>query len=112
MCSDKGKLPYIPAHYAAKAFHHDYNNNQMGNILNRIRNLVVEAINAEVLLPKAIVIVLNDDMLDALDHYQTGISISIGRMVEWEVNEIHSIVAKHKENLPSRSSRFKYPMIL
>ena len=42
--------------------------------LSRLRNALVETINQQLLLPKAIILVLDDDMLDELDHYKTGIT--------------------------------------
>ena len=110
--SQDGKLDDIQAHYDTLKLCHGYNNNQVGNILKRLRNLFVEAINNMYLLPKAVVIVLDDDMLDEFNHYKSGLTTGIGKMVEWIVNEIHEIITDYKEDLPSKSHKFKYPTVL
>ena len=100
------------AHYDTSGFSTSYNTVIPGNILNRIVNLLIQAINTHVLLPKAVIIVLDDDMLDELNHYKSGITRSIGEMIEWIFIQIHRIVTAHKEQLPSKSRKFKYPTIL
>ena len=82
------------------------------NILVRLKNALITGINEQVLLPKAILIVLDDDLMDSLGHYQEGFSLSIGKLMEWLANELHDIICKHKEKLPSRSRKFKYPAVL
>ena len=109
-CGPGGKLGYIKAHYDVSAYYYQYEDNPQGNTLNRLRNLLVSAINEEILLPKAILIVLDDDLMDELNHYNTGISASIGKLIEWVMNEMHHIVTSHK--LPSKARKFKFPTIL
>ena len=50
-----------------------------GNIISRIRNAIAEGITKQKLLPRAILIVLDDDILDAIDHYDTGLSLALGK---------------------------------
>ena len=79
------------------------------NILSRLRNSLVRAINAQILLPKFILVILDDDIMDAIDHYKTGISYGIGWILEWLINEFHKLVSSHKERLPTKSQKYKYP---
>ena len=108
----QGKLPYLLAHTDSAVFCHENRQNLPGNILSRLRNLLVCGINDEILLPKAILIILDDDMMDDLDHYDHGITNSIGRMIEWIMNEMHRIINDHKNKLPSKARKFKFPTVL
>ena len=57
-------------------------------------------------------IILDDDLLDDIDHYKRGISEALGKELEWLVNEFHKMVTLHKERLPTRSRKFKYPTFI
>ena len=70
------------------------------------------AINKEILLPKAILMVLENDILNAVNHYNPGISLLCGKVMEWLTNQFHRIITAHKEKLPSKARKFKYPHIL
>ena len=64
------------------------------------------------LLPKAIVVILDDDLIDDIDWYRPGFSFTVGRIVEWLFNKFHRLITAHKEKLPSKSRKFKFPTIL
>ena len=70
------------------------------------------AINKEVLLPKVILVVLENDVLNAANHDNPGISLLCGKLMEWLVNQFHRIITAHKERLPSKLCKFKYPIVL
>ena len=110
--SPNGNLGYLSAHYDISPFFYSYDDNLQGNVLNRLVNLLIMAIGEETLLPKAIIIDLDDDIMDELNHYTTGITISIGKMIEWLMNQIHNIITGYNEKLPSKSRKFKYPTVL
>ena len=42
----------------------------------------------------------------------TGISSALGKILEWITGEFHKIISSHKEKLPSKSWKFKYPALL
>ena len=108
---DNGKKSYLKAHYDVTGFcpGTEFLN---GNILSRLRNALVAGINKQVLLPKAIIFVIENDILTALKHFKPGISLMIGKSLEWIMNQIHRIIITHKEKMPSKSRKFKYPTIL
>ena len=83
-----------------------------GNVLTKIFNGLTAGINSQTLLPKAVVVVVDDDILDAITHYKDGISYLIGKAFEWLANQMHQAVSSHKERLPSKARKFKYPTIL
>ena len=107
---DNGKIGYLRAHYDVSGWNpmgNDFNQ----NVLSRYRNFLVEAINDQDLFPKAIVLSF-EKLLAHLNHFYPGISILIGRSLEWIANQYHRVITAHKEKLPTKSRRFKYPMIL
>ena len=110
--SQDGKLDYINAHYDTILVVRDMEPENNENLLSPLRNALVETINQQLLLPKAIILVLDDDMLDELDHYKTGITTSIGQLVEWLANQLHRIITNYKEAMPSKSHKFRYPTLL
>ena len=111
--SSNNKVGYIRAHYDVSGFcNGTVIKGGNGNILNRLRNELVRAINEQPLLPRAIVVVLDDDVIDAFNHYIYGFSKSVGRIAERLGNQFHQIVSAHKEKLPSKSRKFKFPTIL
>ena len=110
-----GKQDYIATHYDPEICFRslmDEGNPVDTNVLQRIRNSLVEAINTFVLLPKAILVVVDDNILDDLNHYNTGISSAIGKLMEWLTGEFHQIITSYKDKLPSKSRKFKYPAVL
>ena len=102
------KLGYVRAHYDTAVFCTGSGKNITANI----RNRVVEGINKEVVLPKVIILVFENDMLNSFKHFLPGLSLLSGRCLEWLANQLHRIVVAHKEKLPSKSRKFKYPTIL
>ena len=82
------------------------------NLIGKIRNALVEAINEYTLLPKSILIVLDDDLIIAANHYTDGISHLLGSLVDWIATEMHRIIAAHKDKLPTKARKFRYPQIL
>ena len=110
--SQDGKIGYIRAHYDVTGYCQSASRALNENILSRIRNALVTAINSELLFPKAIIMVLENDILNAADHYNPGISLICSKVLDWLANQIHRIVITHKEKLPSKACKFKYPKIL
>ena len=110
--SKEGKSAYIRAHYDATGFCSAKIKGMQGNILSRIRNSLIEAVNKQILLPKVIIVIIEHDVLIDLNHYKPGVSEATGRLAEWLINQFHRIITSHKEKLPSKSRKFKFPTIL
>ena len=104
------KKNYMRAHYDVTGFCQGVGLN--GSVVSRLRNAVIEGINAQVLLPRAILLVFEDDILKEVNHFKPGISHICGRLLEWLSNQLHRAIVAHKEKLPSKSRKFRYPTIL
>ena len=93
-------------------YHVSHEDGHDKNILSRVRNALIKAISCEILLPKVIMVIMDNDLMDAIEHYKPGISYVLGRTLEWVINEFHKIITSHKENLPTKCRKFKYPTFL
>ena len=109
---DNGRVGYIKAHYDVTGLCNARIKRMDGNILNRLRNLLVSTINDQILLPKAIVVIIDEDLMYEINHFKHGISAGIGRLNEWLANQFHRMITAHKEKLPSKARKFKYPTFL
>ena len=107
-----GKKGYICAHYNVTPLCNGAIHGGNGNILKRMYNALVKAINDQHVLPKAIIIVVNDDIIDTFDHYKIGFSQAIGCIIEWLGNQLHHVITSYKEKLPSKARKFKFPTLL
>ena len=105
---------YIKTHYDTTGFCSGSLSVQMHhrNVIGRVHNNLIDAINSQVLLPKVIVVVIEDDLLNAVDHFKIGASDALGPCIEWMFKEFHRTIAAYKEKLPTKARKFKYPQIL
>ena len=74
-----------------------------------IHNNYVQIIKEQILLPKAVIVVLEDDMVKAADHYKKGTSSILAPRIHWLITNIFKLTNEYKKNLPTKSCRFKYP---
>ena len=105
------KKGYMQTHYDVSG----YCNGKLklnDNFLGRIYNAMVQGMKEQILLPRAVLFVFDDDILDAIDHYEMGLSNAIGRVMEWLANHLHHLISGYKDKLPSKARKFKYPHLL
>ena len=71
---------------------------------------------AIVLLPRLVIIVLDGDILQAIDEGEKadpfGVSITLGNLLHWLCSEFRKISEVHKDCLPARAKRFRNPQFL
>ena len=79
------------------------------NVISRIFNNYVQVVNEQVLLPKAVMIVIEEDLLRASDHYKKGTSTYLKPCLDWLANALFSATDQYKKQLPTKSRKFKYP---
>ena len=83
------------------------------NLLSRVRNLFAEAIQKNVLLPKLLVIVLDDDLIKFLSTKKINITTdSVGDTVNKLMKQLERLVKSQKEFLQKRSKKINYPQIV
>ena len=56
--------------------------------------------------------VLEEDLIKSVNHFRKGASIVLEAAVEWLFTEVHRICTAHKQNMPSKARKFRYPQVL
>ena len=79
------------------------------SILGRLRNVMVTAIKEHHLLPKAIIIVLDDDLTNGI---RSHFSYVFGALLHWLCEEYSKIIEGYKDKLPVKSVKTEYPTII
>ena len=82
------------------------------NILSRLRNSLIDAMNDRIILPKLIIIVPDYDIVRELKHERYGISMALGKILDHIVNEMKRLIEARKDQLGPKSKKFGYPHVL
>ena len=85
--------------------------NKSGNVLSRVYNSVVQAIESEILFPKAILIILDNDLLKHAPN-GSGTEKFLEMVTEDLITSLHVLMETHKKVLPPKAKKFKYPSFL
>ena len=78
----------------------------------RLHNSYIKAINEKGIFPKAVIFVLDGDILKMVSFNNYGISEIFGQILKNLMVGIHQVTLAFKENLPTKSKRVDYPTIL
>ena len=82
------------------------------NMISRMRNCLIGAIRDKKILPKYIVIVLDNDVINYGLHHGVKSSIGFGRLLKWLMCQYNRIVATQKEYLPTKAKKSTYPSFI
>ena len=79
------------------------------NMILRIRNSLVTGLNQQKngILPKYIVVVLDDDLITFLDFKHDGVATLLGTWVEWLAKEFNDVIKLRKDQLPKKVKKFE-----
>ena len=99
---------YIKENFEVRAFMSNFTSN-VPYVMTRIRNNFITAINEQVTLPRAVVVVLDDNLITEIKYSGFGISLILGTTAQWIIREMHRAVGNHKENLPSKAKKNGIP---
>ena len=80
------------------------------NILSRIHNSLVGALNKSKWLPEYLAVILDDDLVKYLDFNRRGISTLYGNWIQWLASKINEVMEDRLGRLPekAKSSYFIY----
>ena len=106
--TERGEGFYMTEYYDIQEF----SSNSSCNLLARMRNLLVTAINKQMLLPKYILVVLEMDMCNECSYDDFGLSLVMGTNLKWIANEYHRLLTAYKDTLPEKAKKYRYPEIL
>ena len=89
------------------------NNSRSNNpaILARLRNSLVHAINRCTQLPKIVVIVLEDDLLESINPNE-NLAAALNKRIRWLMHEYRKIIDTTKDFLPQNAKNDGYPKFL
>ena len=68
-------------------------------------------LNKNVHLPRYIVVVLDDDIIDFVGFNEPGISTLFGTCLQWIIEEFRTLVSDKKKALPKKAQRLSKPCI-
>ena len=82
------------------------------SVLSRVRNCLVYGLNNNYLLPKAIVLVIDNDIIKNVEFEGYGISVLLGKILQWLASEIVKLIAAYKDKMPEKAKKEFFPQIL
>ena len=100
---------YLGSHYDIVAFSTDDLLNR--SVLGRLRNAFVAGISRFELLPKFIIVAIEYEFLNCIRFDRAGLSVVLGRCVQWLADEINNTINLRKSQLPTRSKKLGYPQV-
>ena len=120
MNSPASQSSYIKSNFEVSVFFNtDYmktstfvHNTDIKNRIARLHNTVVKAMRTRGILPKFIIFLLEDDIIDYLNYNDYGVSEMYGRIMEYVLREINSSINEFRSMLPSKAKRENFPQIL
>ena len=77
--------------------------------VSRLRNNILMAIEKQPILPKLIVIVPDDDILEYIANKNDMSSYSIGRVLHWLMQQINKAISSELEYLPTKAKLDGFP---
>ena len=80
------------------------------NMLSRINNAFASAVNKAERLPKYVVVVLDNGLIDYLGYSEFGIAGLLGEWIEYLANNLADMVKVKKEKLPKKAIKYEYPL--
>ena len=81
-----------------------------GNILSRVHNNIVTAINEKTLLPKFILMVIDSNLFKRKPKQMA--MAKLGEYTYYLMKTIHETIMSHRSLLSMKSKKFKYPTVL
>ena len=101
---------YIAESYDIKLFANSSGSNNR-SILGRVRNTLAAAMNKHDKMPKYILIVLDDNLIDVVKYTKPGVSEIFGRSLKWLAAEVHEAITDRKEELPKKAKKYLFPQV-
>ena len=103
---------YMLDHYEVKAFVTSRYLLHDRHVLSRFRNLIVKAIEQEELLPKAILLILDDDLIRNVHYEEPDVDVTYKKILQWLSKEFHRVILAYKDILSNKSRKYKYPAVI
>ena len=112
----KGKNSETGTHcgdnFEIKTYHNNEFNSNIRDYMARLCNTLGNALSAATKLPKAIVIIMDDDLIHDANINNFGMSIVYGRIVHYLMCEFNKLVSTKKDKMPMKAVHPNYPHLL
>ena len=82
------------------------------NRIARVINTLIYAMYAKAKLPKMLLIVLEDNIIQFLKYNDYGVTEMFGRVLEFMAKNIRSIIDEFKSKIPPKAKRVEHPQII
>ena len=82
------------------------------SVLGRIRNTLASVLNVDLLLPKYVMLVIDDDILRCVKFNRQGLLMIFGKCIQWLADELHTMIMQVKSWLPVKAKKLRYPQLL
>ena len=104
----------MKSHFDIGTFGSSRFNDKNTNMLGRLINAFIKAVNAKKRLPKVIIVLLHGDFIDELGLLDNKISIAaslLGTWTEWFAKEVSEVITNQLQALPMRAVRQGEPIV-
>ena len=91
----KSEIPYLYQQYNVKCFASNLLS-QLKDILTRLVNALVKALNDHQVLPRFVIVIPDDDIVHHALKYDVGVSMPVGAAINWLANQMIRAVACKK----------------
>ena len=99
---------YSKQNFEISNFSNTKRNSNNRIVISRILNTFVSAINSIGVLPRFVVFVIDDEVMNFIEYQGFGVSTLYGNLLEWLIKKVNSKVMDAKKLLPSKSVREDY----
>ena len=83
------------------------------NVISRLQHCVAKAIQEEILLPKFMVFVIDNDFISSIDSdAEEGLTKPLGRLADAIMRECDCLIEIQKDYLPKKVKKPSYPQII
>ena len=107
---DGNPTTYTYLNFEVRAYLTSQNSMNTKNILSRIRNSLVTVLNEHTMLPKLIVIVVDDDIINQVeDDQETSLVFHYERLMSGLCNLLNKSINCYKDMLPQKAKRESVP---
>ena len=103
---------FIKSNYDFDLYCNSRYNSPTQNMLVRLQNTFARALNGNIALPRYMIVILDDDLIDFLTFKQAGISQILGEWLIWLIKELDTVINSMKTKLPAKSKRETEPCLL
>ena len=94
---------YVNTHYEVKAYS-GYKRWNRSYVV-RIRNCFAKAVNDNKVLPRYVVVIIDNEIISSVGYDRFGVSEIYERLMNWLANELDKLINVARESLPKQSLR-------